>query len=65
MELSQKIPGNELFMESYQISKNFRLNYKDKSIIIILDKKDTSKQNMMYLIGILIKIKNMTSEDNK
>ena len=65
MELSQKIPGNELFMESYQISKNFRLNYKDKSIIIILDKKDTSKQNMMYLIGILIKIKNMISEDNK
>ena len=63
-DLSQKIHGDELFIESFQISKNFKLDYKDKSIIIILEKKDTSKNNMIYLIDILIKIRDMTLKDN-
>ena len=59
VDVSSKIKGDELFMESYKISKNFRLNYKDNSIHVILDKNKLEQHYLMYLIGILIKIKEM------
>ena len=56
-ELSSKIPGNELFMESYKINKNFRLDYKNEEIYVILDKDNLEKHYLIYLIEILVKIK--------
>ena len=58
-ELSMKLKGDELFMESYKINKNFRLDYKNGEIYVILDKINLEKHYLMYLIAILIKIKEM------
>lgn len=58
-EISSVINGEALFITSYKINHNFRLNYKDSCIHVILDKKKLEKHYLMYLIGILIKIKEM------
>lgn len=58
-DLSIRLKGDELFMESYKINKNFRLDYKNGEIYIILDKINLEKHYLMYLIAILIKIKEM------
>ena len=55
--ISSKLKGDTLFYESYKINKNFRLDYKNNSIYIILDKIKLEKHYLLYLIGILIKIK--------
>jgi len=57
--LSNKLDGEKLFVESYNLNRNFSLNYKNNSIFIILDKTNLDKHYLMYLIGILIKIKEM------
>lgn len=62
-DISGKIDGEKLFLESYQLTKNFRLDYKNKSIYIILNKGNLEKHYLMYLIGILIKIREMIKED--
>ena len=46
-------------MESYKINKNFRLDYKNEEIYVILDKNDLEKHYLIYLIEILVKIKEM------
>jgi transcription-repair coupling factor (superfamily II helicase) len=56
-EVSNKIKGDELFYESYKINHNFKLNYKNKSIHIILEKEGLTKHYLMYLLAILIKVK--------
>ena len=61
-ELNDKIKGDELFLEAYHISKNFKLDYRHKQIHIILDKKDLKKHYLMYLIGILIKIREIITK---
>ena len=61
-ELSSKIKGDKLFIETYKISHNFKLNYKNNEIHIILDKGKLEKHYLMYLIGILIKIREMIKE---
>jgi len=58
-QISSKIKGDELFMESYRISRNFKLNYKNNCIHIILDKDKLEQHYLMYLIGILIKVREM------
>ena len=58
-EISSKIKGDTLFIESYRLNKNFSLDYKHNKIYIILYKKQLDKHYLMYLIGILIKIKKM------
>ena len=58
-ELNSKIKGDDLFMAAYRISKNFKLDYRHKLIHIILDKNNLEKHCIMYLIGILIKIREM------
>ncbi len=59
VEISSKISGDKLFMESYNISKMFRFSYKDSQIHVILDKVNLDKNYIMYLIAILIKIKEL------
>ena len=62
VNVSEKIDGQELFLESYRINKNFSLDYKHGEIHIILDKNKLEKHYLMYLIGILIKIREMISK---
>ena len=63
VEISNKISGDKLFMESYEISKNFRFSYKDKQIHVILDKVGLDKNYIMYLIAMLVKIKELCKEN--
>lgn len=63
-ELSSMLQGDKLFIESYNINHNFKLNYKNCCIHIILDKNKLEQHYLMYLIGILIKIKEMLKEQN-
>lgn len=57
--LSSMLQGDKLFIESYSINHNFKLNYKNKCIHVILEKNKLEQHYLMYLIGILIKIKEM------
>ena len=58
-DISSRIKGDELFIESYNLNHNFRLKYADNSILVILEKNNLDKHYIMYLIGILIKIREM------
>ena len=60
-DISKKIDGQELFMESYEISKKFRFTYQNNCIHVILDKINLDKHYLMYLIAILIKINELIS----
>ena len=58
-DASSKLKGDELFIEVYRINENFKLNYKNDCIYVILEKKKLKKHYLMYLIALLIKIKEM------
>ena len=60
--ISNKIKGDDLFIESYNVNHNFKLNYKNNEIHIILEKKKLDKHYLMYLIAILIKVRNMINK---
>ena len=61
-EISDNIKGDQLFMEAYNISHNFKLTYKNNCIHVILEKEKLTKHYLMYLIGILIKIRSMINK---
>jgi len=61
-EISSKIDGEELFNESYEISKMFRFSYSGGCIHVILDKVKLEKHYLIYLIAILIKIKEIVNK---
>ncbi len=61
-DISSKIQGDKLFMLAYEINHNFKLNYKNNEIHIILEKNGLKKHYLMYLIGILIRLKEMIKE---
>ena len=63
-EISDKIQGDKLFAEAYNVNRNFKLSYKHNEIHIILDKLKLEKHYLMYLIAILIKIRGMLKEQN-
>ena len=58
-DISSKISGDTLFLESYNISKMFRFSYKNNKIHVILDKIGLDKHYLIFLIAILIKIRDM------
>ena len=60
--ISDKINGEKLFIKSYNVNHNFKLNYKNNEIHVILDKIKLEKHYLMYLIAILIKIRDMIKE---
>ena len=64
VSISNNLQGDQLFMQAYNISRNFKLNYKHNEIHVILDKNKLEKHYLMYLIGILIKIREMIKEHN-
>ena len=61
-ELSSMLKGDQLFIESYNINHNFKLNYKNECIHVILEKNKLEQHYLMYLIGLLIKIREMLKE---
>ncbi len=56
-KINDKIDGEKLFMDAYEISKNFRFSYRDGNIYIILDIVNLDKHFLVYLIELLQKIK--------
>ena len=54
--ISNQVNGESLFMMSYEVSKNFKLNYKDNKIHIVLSLVNLEKHFLLYLIELLTKI---------
>ncbi len=57
-ELSSKINGEKLFMDSLDICSNFKFTMKYKKLIIILDYKQLEKHYIYYLIDLMKIINN-------
>ena len=55
--MNDKLDGEKLFMEAYEISKNFRFSYRNGNIYIILDIVNLDKHFLVYLIELLQRIK--------
>jgi len=60
LELSEKVSklinGEDLFMISYEVSKNFKLSYKDNKIHILFDIVNLDKHFLVYIIELLNKM---------
>ena len=55
-EMSSKINGEDLFMISYEVSRNFKLSYKDNKIHILFDIVNLDKHFLVYIIELLNKV---------
>lgn len=55
-DISKKINGEDLFMMSYEVSKKFKLAYKDNKIHIVFDIVNLEKHFLLYLIELLTKV---------
>ena len=55
-DISKRVQGEELFMLSYEISKNFKLSFKDNKIHIILELINLDKHFLLYIIELLSKL---------
>ena len=63
-EVSKRINGEELFTLSYEISKKFKLGFKDNKIHIMLDIVNLDKHFLLYLIELLTKLLDKFKEEN-
>ena len=54
--ISKMVHGEDLFMMSYEVSKQFRLNYKENKIHIILNLVNLEKHFLLYIIELLTKL---------
>ena len=52
-DVSKKINGEDLFMMSYEVSKRFKLGFKDNKIHIMLELVNLDKHFLLYLIDLL------------
>ena len=64
-EVSHKVDGNELFQQSYRISKMFRFSYKNNKIHVILDIVKLDNHFLTYLIEVLNLISDMVKKGTK
>lgn len=55
-DISKKINGEDLFMLSYDVSRNFKLSYRENKIHIILELVNLEKHFLLYLIDLLTKV---------
>ncbi len=55
-DISKRIQGEELFMLSYEISRNFKLSFKDNKIHVILELVNLDKHFLLYIIELLSKL---------
>lgn len=56
VDVSEKINGEDLFMMSYEVSKNFKLSYRENKIHVILELRNLEKHFLVYLIELLSRI---------
>lgn len=54
--ISKMVNGEELFLMSYEISKRFKLNFKDDKIHIILELINLEKHFLLYFIELLTRL---------
>ena len=57
-DISKRINGEELFMLSYDVCKNYKLSYVDNKIHIILEIVNLDKHFLLYLIELLTRLLN-------
>lgn len=50
---TKSIKADDLFIKAYQISRNFKLGYKNKRLILTLNINNLDKHWIYYLIDIL------------
>ena len=61
-EISNRVQGDKLFLEIYQISMNFKLRYFNKRIYISLKTNNLKEHFLVYLIKLLELILNNIQE---
>ena len=54
--ISKKVQGEDLFLLSYEISRNFKLSFKNNKIHIILELTNLDKHFLLYIIELLSKL---------
>ena len=55
-DISKKINGEDLFMISYEVSRKFKLSYRENKIHIILEIVNLDKHFLLYLIELLTRV---------
>lgn len=56
-EMSEKIDGEQLFIDACKISRMFRFQFKNKNLIIVLDTIKLEKHYLFYFLSLMNKIK--------
>ncbi|MBE6150615.1 MAG: transcription-repair coupling factor [Firmicutes bacterium] len=56
-EMSERIDGEQLFLDACQISRMFRFQFKNKNLVIVLDTIKLEKHYLFYLLSLMNKIK--------
>ncbi|MBQ7104686.1 MAG: transcription-repair coupling factor [Bacilli bacterium] len=56
-EMSEKIDGEQLFLDACNISRMFRFQFKNKNLIVVLDTIKLEKHYLFYLLSLMNKIK--------
>ena len=55
--MSEKIDGEQLFIDACNISRMFRFQFKNKNLVIVLDTFKLEKHYLFYLLSLMNKIK--------
>lgn len=55
--MSEKIDGEQLFLDACNISRMFRFQFKNKNLIVVLDTIKLEKHYLFYLLSLMNKIK--------
>jgi len=56
-EMSDKIDGEQLFIDACNISRMFRFQFKNKNLIVVLDTIKLEKHYLFYILALMNKIK--------
>ena len=56
-EMSERIDGEQLFLDACQISRMFRFQFKNKNLIVVLDTIKLEKHYLFCLLSLMNKIK--------
>ena len=62
-DISDKIDGEKLFLETYNINSNFKIRYQRNEIIISLNLKNLKKHYIFDFVKLINKIKNQLNKN--
>jgi len=62
-DISDKIDGEKLFLETYTINSNFKIRYQRNEIIISLNLKNLKKHYIFDFVKLINKIKNQLNKN--